>query len=414
MILLASLMLWIGPAVGTPEADSDVENPTDCHAQIDQRCSTRRGEEALRCRNEADAQCDIADAEQFIAAGDVMNAVSRIDQACEKYENLLNMMLADVDLEPVAAAMIRYAGNSASIFALLAREGEVEDLSRAVLRLNKSRKFLSTLVERREEVAQNPDLRVAIGDLTVRLATALDQVARREMKRADERFKSVGPTGRGDNGAGSYYRQAAGHAEEAFALSGKAAYKVNVLDAKLAQADLHAALSREARSEAGLACESYKALSRKLTAIDRQTPEMRKFSATLTDFTIRADRGGRACGANPRIAAGATLFAVGGAALSVSIGLYAQYASACRFGVNEYNGKSECLGLPVVGGETGRYTAQVHSAIGLAVVGGAVFTVGAALMIPGLVQRKRAQPRRFFFAPNVGTRQAGVVMQVKF
>jgi hypothetical protein len=141
---------------------------------------------------------------------------------------------------------------------------------------------------------------------------------------------------------------------------------------------------------------------------------MRKFSATLTDFAERADRGVRACGANPRIAAGATLFAVGGAALGVSIGLYAQYAAACRFGVNEFNAKSECLGIPIDGGETERYTAQVRSAIGLAVVGGAVFTAGAALMLPGLVQRKRAQPRRFFLAPSAGARQAGVVIQVKF
>lgn len=407
-------LMGITSAVGTPEADSDVESPTGCHGQIDQRCSTRRGEEALRCRNEADAQCDIADAEQFIATGDVTDAVSRIDQACGKYEDLLNMMLADVDLEPIAAAMIRYAGNSASIFALLAREREVEDLSRAVLRLNNSRKFLSTLFERREELATHPDLRVAFDDLTVRLATALDLLARREMKRADERFKSVVRPDPGDGGAGSYYRQARTHAEEAFALSGKAAYKVNALDAKLAHADLHAVLSRESRSEAGLACESYRALRRELAAIDRQPSEMRKFSATLSDFTTRADRGVRACGANPRIAAGATLFAIGGAALGVSIGLFVQYTAACRFGVNEHNGKRECLGIPVDGGETGRYTAQVRSAIALAVAGGAVFTAGMALMVPSLVQRKRAQPKRFSIAPNVGMRQAGVVMQVKF
>lgn len=416
MILLVTWTLSTGPAVvGDRVVETDMEG-ADCRAQIDRRCEALRSNEELRCRVEADAQCDIADAEQFIAAGDVKNAESRVDLACGKYEELLNMMLADVELEPVAAAAIGYAGTSASIFELLAREGEVEDLTRAVGRLDKSRRFLSTLHERRDELARHPDLRAAFDDLITRLAAALDQLARREMKRADERFRAVGRAGVGDGGAGSYYRQAASHAGEAFSLSGKAAYKVNELDAKLAQADVHAVLAREVRAEASLACESYRALRRELGGVGDQVPELReqKFAAKLTDFAARAERGARACGTNPRIAAGATLLAIGGAALSVSIGLYAQYTAACRFGVNESNGKHECLGIPIDGDDTDRYTSQVHAAIGLAAIGGAALTAGAALMIPALVQRKRARPRRFLITPNVSTRQAGVLMRLEF
>lgn len=415
MIWFVTWMLSNGPAVGDRAVEAHVEGAA-CRAQIDRRCEALRSSEGLRCRVEADAQCDIADAEQFIAVGDVKNMESRVDLACGKYEDLLNMMLADVKLEPVAAALIGYAGTSASIFELLAREGEVEDLTRAVLRLDRSRWFLSTLYERRDELARHRDLQAAFDDLTVRLAAALDQLARREMKRAYERFKAVGRAGTGDGGAGSYYRQAASHAREAFDLFGKAAYKVNELDAKLAQADLHSVLAREARTEAALACEGYRALRRELVGVGDRVPELRtqKFAARLMDFTARAERGARACGASQRIAGGAALFALGGTALGVSIGLYAQYATACQFGVNESNGKHECLGIPIDGSETVRYTAQVHAAIGLAAVGGAVFTAGAALMIPGLVHRQRARPRRFSITPNVGSRQAGVSVRVKF
>lgn len=387
-----------------------------CHALIDARCDALRAEDALRCRNEADAQCDIADAEQFIAVGDVNDAGSRIAQACGKYEDLLNMMIPDIEPTAIAATMVRYAGVSASVFALLAREGEVEDLTHAVVRLRKSHEFLSSLLARREELAQDPDLSRAVSDLTVRLAVSLDHLARREMQRADERFRSVGRDGRNDGGAKNYYRQAAIHAGQAYALVSKFPYKLNELDAKLAQADLHATLARETRADAPLACAAYRALRDELAILKQYNPEVSREDSgkILKGFTESVERGARACTANPRIAAGATMLGVGAAGLGVAIGLYAQYAGACQYGISDASGKHECLGIPIDGGETDRYTAQVRASIGLAVAGSAVLVAGTSLMTSGLVQRMRARPRRFMFTPNVTPRHAGVSFQLRF
>lgn len=393
-----------------------VDPATGCHELIEQRCEALRGEDALRCRIEADAQCDISDAELFIAEGDGKSAESRIDQACRKYEDLLHTMLPDLDPTLLVAATIRYAGAGASIFVLLAREGEVDDLTRAVVRLELSRGFISGLLARREVLDRDSDLRAAFDDLTVRLAAALDQLARRELKLADERYRSVGRTGIGDGGAMNHYRRAASHGAQAYALVRTFAYKATELDARLAQAELHVVLARDDRSEAALACTGYRGLRRDLAAARPLVPDAqkRRYTPILDDFAERAERGARACNAAPRIRAGAALLGVGALGLGVAAGLYAHYVHTCDFGVNPANGNSECLGIPRDGGDTDRYTAQVRASFGLAVVGGAVFATGAALMIPGLVQRKQAKPRRFFLAPNVGTRHASLQLRVNF
>lgn len=413
MISTAQLLLHL---LLSGEPTSDADTATGCHALVEQRCEALRGEDALRCRIEADAQCDIADAELFVAEGDGKSAEARIDQACQKYEDLLHTMLPDVDPAPLVAATIRYAGASSSIFALLAREGEVDDLTRAVVRLEQSRTFLSGLLERREVLDKDRDLRAAFDDLTVRLAAALDQLARRELKLADDRYRSVGRTGHGDGGAMSHYRRAAAHAGQAHALVRTFAYKATELDAKLAQAELHTVLARDDRPEAALACAGYRAVRRDLVAARPMVPEAQRqrYTPLLDDFAARAERGVRACNAGPRIAAGAALFGMGAAGLGVAVSLYAQYAHACDFGRNPANGRSECLGIPDDGGDTDRYTAQVRASFGLAVAGGAVFAAGAALLIPGLVQRKQARPRRFFLAPKVDARHAGFQLRVNF
>jgi len=405
MLLLDPVGIPAGPVAGT-----------GCHAHIDQRCSALRAEEALRCRNEADAQCDIADAEQFIAAGDVKDAESRVAQACAKYEDQLDMMLPDVEPDALADAAGRYASTSVSIFALLAREGEVEDLTRAVVRLDRSQRYLADLLERRDDLVRHADLAAAVGEVRTRLAIALDQLARSEMHRADQRIRAVGRTGQGDGGALAYFQQAAIHAAQAYALVSRFVYKYTELDAKLAQADLLAVLAREDRSAAPRACAAYRALEQELTSAPSLVPDdqRRQYVPRLQEFAERSARGIRACTAPPRIAAGAALFGVGAAGLSVAAGLYAQYTRACDFAYNESSGQRECLGIPADGGDTDRYTAQVRASIGLAVGAGMVFAAGAALMIPGIVQRERARPRRFFAAPAVDMRQTGVVVQLRF
>lgn len=406
MISLFGIILLLGSVV----ADGG------CHARIEATCAALRAEEALRCRNEADAQCDIADAEQFIAIGDVKNAESRIDQACGKYEDQLDMMLPDVEPGALADAVIRYATTSSSIFALLAREGEVEDLTRAVARLDRSRRYLVDVLERREDLAGDLDLRLAVDDVRTRLSVALDQLARREMERADQRFRSVGRTRHGDGGALAYFQQAAAHAAQAFALSPLFAYKFTELDAKLAQADLHAVLARDARLEAPRACAAYRALEHELAAADPLVPDDQRarYVPRLKDFATQAERGIRACTARPRIAAGAVLLGVGAVGLGVAAGLYGEYTRACGFGVNEANGRHECLGITANSDDADRYTMQVHTSIGLAATAGVAFAAGAALLIPGLVQRERARPRSFSISPSAGQRQAGLTLQLRY
>lgn len=395
----------------------DVENlGTNCHAGIDTRCRALRAEEALRCRSEADAQCDIADAEHFVSQGDAEDAESRIDQACKKYEDLLNMMLPDIETGPLAETSIRYAGVSSSVFAILAREGEVEDLTRAVLRLQSSRRFLTELLERRAELEQNSDVRAALEELTLRLTSALDQLARRERSRGDSRLRGLGPSGRGDGGAMSYYRQAALHSEQAFALHQTFLYKAGELDAKLAQADLHAMLARDERAEAPRACESYRALRNEVAIAQQSVPDVQKprHARLLKEYAVRAERGARVCNADTRIRAGAALIGIGMISGSTALGLFTQYKRACHFGVNEANGRRECLGIPLDGGETERYTAQVRASAGLAIGGALVFVAGAAILIPALVQRRYVRSRRILFGPSLGFRQTGLAVRLRF
>lgn len=408
MTPILACALLIGAVDGT-------EGGTNCHAGIDRRCSALRAEEALRCRNEADAQCDIADAEYFVAVGDASDAESRIDQACRKYEDLLNMMIPDAEPGPIAAVTIRYAAASSIVFALLAREREVEDLTRAVLRLSMSRQFLSELLERRAELGNNSDVRAAFADLTVRLTSALDQLARCERRRGDARLRGLGPGGRGDGGAMNYYRQAALHSEQAFALQPILPYKASELDAKLAQANLHEMLARDERVEASRACASYRAVGAEVAlaqeSVEAQEPE---YARLLKKYAARAERGERACSAGHRIAAGAALLGFGAAGMGVALGLFADYTHACRFGVNQANGHHECLGIPASGDETERYTAQVRASAGLAIGGGAAFVTGTALLIPALVQRRYSRSRRFLFTPSLGIRRAGFSVQLRF
>lgn len=407
------LLLFMLSTIATEPTD---HSEAGCHAVMEARCDTLRAGDALRCRIEADAQCDITDAELFVAEGDVRSAEGRIDQACQKYEDLLSALLPDVDAGPLVATTIRYVGISASIFALLTREGAVDDLTRAVARLEQSRGFVSSLLERRRELDADTDLQTAFIDLTTRLAAALDQLARNESKRADARFRSLGRTGHGDGGALSDYRRAAFHAAQAYALVQTYAYKVTELDAKLAQAELYTVLAREDRSADAPACASYRALLRDLAEARAWIPDAqkRRYIPIVNDFESRAERGARACGATPRIASGAVLLGVGAASLGIAAGLYAQYAGACAFGRNPVNGRSECLGIPIDGGDTDRYTAQVRASLGLAIAGGALLTAGAAILIPGLVQRKKAQPRRFLIAPKVDARHAGILLRINF
>lgn len=378
-----------------------------CHAKIDAQCSALRGEEALRCRNEADAHCDIADAEQFIAAGDVADAVSRVDRACAKYEDLLNMMAVDSDRRATAETMVRYAAALASIFIVLAREGEVEDLIEAVLRLDRGHTYLVGLRDRREGLAGHTDLLEALDDLTKRLAAALDQLARQEMLRADQRFREVRDPKLGDGGARSYYEDATSHSAAAYVLVPMFAYKVVELDAELAEADLHAVLGRDDRDAAALACRGYRQSSRQLADIERSAPRTWKEHPQLRDFKGRAQRGLRACSVRPRLVAGGVMVGVGAVALAAAIGLYAQYDAACEFtsGVG-------CAGFPAA--DADRYTAQVRASIGLAAVGGVAIAAGATVLIHGLLQRKRAQPRRFAITPSFGPHQAGASFGLRF
>ncbi|MBA3549748.1 MAG: hypothetical protein H0T76_24985, partial [Nannocystis sp.] len=272
--MLASLFsaaLSLGPVLtGPPRL---LGPAAACHATIDARCSSLRGEEALRCRNEADAQCDVSDAEHFIGEGDVVDAVSRLDQARGKYEDLLNMMLPDIDPAPIAETMIRYAASCASIFALLARERDVEDMVRAVKHLERGHGFLLNLLDRRSELVGQTDLGAALEDLTKRLAAALDQLARQEMRRAGERYNEVRGVKLGDGGAQSYHEKAIGHSAAAYALLPNFAYKLVELDAELAQAELNTVLARHDRDAAAPACAGYRKLRHELGDIQRSAPK---------------------------------------------------------------------------------------------------------------------------------------------
>ncbi|HEY0137322.1 MAG TPA: hypothetical protein VGB85_24735 [Nannocystis sp.] len=405
---LFSALLSCGPV--SPDPTYLIAPAADCHATIDARCSSLRGEEALRCRNEADAQCDISDAERFIAEGDVSDTMSRLDQACAKYEDLLNMMLPDVDPAPIAETMIRYAGSSASIFALLAREGEVEDLTQAVQHLQRGRNFLINLLERRSELVGQPDLGTALEDLTKRLAAALDQLARQEMLRAAERYKEVRGAGTGDGGARSYYEAAVRHSAAAYTQRPTFAYRVVGFDAELAQAELDSELARSDRNAAAPACAGYRKLRHELADIERSAPRTWKDNPQLHDLQRRAERGAGSCSARPRLIAGGVLVGVGTVSLGAALGLYAQYHAACDFAAAQQS----CTGISADGSDADRYTAQVQASIGLAVVGGALLTAGVTVLTHGLVQRKRARPRRFTLAPALGPHQTGAVVSLRF
>jgi len=381
-----------------------------CHAKIDVECSPLRGEEALRCRNEADAQCDIADAEQFIAVGRANDAVSRVDMACSKYEDLLNMMLVDDGVHTAADTGVRYAAALASIFALLAREGEVEDLTQAVLRLEKGRQFLVNLTERRGELLGYSDLVAALADLTKRLAASLDQLARQEMRRAYERFRERPGSRSREGGAASYYEDAANHSAGAYALVSTFAYKVVEFDAELAQAELHTVLGRDDREAAARACQGHRKLRHELADIERSAPRTWKDYPQLRDFQTRAERGTRACAARPRLVVGGVMVGIGAAALGMALGLYAQYDAACNFSP----ARGACLGIVAGSPESDRYIAQVRASIGLAVVGGALFATGATVLIHGGLQRKRAQPRRFSITPTFGPNNTGAAFGLRF
>lgn len=406
-LLLSTGLLFGSPLTGPPRL---VAPAAACHASIDARCSSLRGEEALRCHNEADAQCDISDAEQFTADGDVTDTVARIDRAQAKYEALLNMMLADADPGPIAETMVRYAAGSANIFTVLAREGEVEDLTRAVRRLERVRGFAVSLVERRGDLAARPDLVAALADLTQRLATALDQLARQEIRRAARRQKTARGLDASDGGAHSYYEDAIRHSAAAYALVPNFAYRVVRFDAELAQAELSAVLARGNRTASSAACARYRELRRSLGEVERASPQRWKEHPKLHDFQRRAEQGARGCAARPRIVAGGVLLGVGAAGLGAALGLFAGYDRACAY--SEATGS--CSGIVAGSPEVDRYTAQIRASVGLAAVGGALFTAGAAVLIHGLVQRERAQPRRFSLAPTFGPRHTGVALGLRF
>lgn len=381
-----------------------------CHATIDARCSSLRGEEALRCHNEADAQCDISDAEQFIAAGDVTDAMTRLDQARTKYEDLLNMMLADPDATPIAETMIRYAAGNASIFALLAREGEVEDMNRAALRLQRAHDFLLNLIVRRPELAGRPDLDGALKDLTTRLAAALDQLARREMRRAGQRYRAVRGVKAGDGGARSYYEDAVRHSAAAHKLVPNFAYKLVEFDAELAQAELSTLLARNDPAAAAPACVGYRKLRHELAEIQRATPNVWKEHPQLHDFQGRAERGARACAARPRIVAGGAMIGVGAAGLVAALGLYAHYDAACAYSPE----LGACADIKSGSPDVDRFTTQVRASIGLAVVGGVLLAAGATVLVHGLVQQQRAKPRRFSLTPTFGPHHTGAALGLRF
>lgn len=404
--LIFSTFLSLGPILtGPPRL---LAPAAACHATIDARCVSLRGEEALRCHNEADAQCDISDAEQFTAAGDAADTVARLDQARAKYEALLNMMFADVDPVPIAETMIRYAASSASIFALLAREGEVEDLTSAVRHLEHAREFLVNLIERRDDLARQPDLVAALAGLTQRLAAALDQLARGEMRRAAQRYRKVRDGG--DGGAQSYYEDAVRHSAAAYALLPNFAYRVVEFDAELAQAELRSVVARGTRSATGKACAGYRDLRRGLGEVEQATPKIWKEHPKLRDFQSRAERGARACAARPRLVAGGVMMGVGVAGLGAALGLYAGYDRACDYSA----ATGSCAGIVAGSPEVDRYTAQIRASVGLAVVGGGLLTAGATVLIHGLVQRQRARPARFSLAPTFGPRQTGAAFGLRF
>lgn len=382
----------------------------DCHASIEAQCRSLRSEEALRCRNEADAQCDIADAEAFIAAGDVKDALSRVDQACLKYEDLLNMMLADVDLRPTIATMIRYAANSASIFALLAREGEVEDLAQAVSRLERGREFLLSLRERQVTLEREPDLDAAMNDLTRRLAAALDQLARQAIRRAESRYAAVGVASVGDGGAHSYYDQAELHGTAAYQLVPNAAYKLSALEAVLGRAELDTALARNRRASADAACRTYRRLDVEISELGQSGSEPWQVNPHYKQLRSRASRGVRACAARPEIIAGATTLGIGAVSLGLALGLYAQYEAACEFSAEH----QACAGILADSPNADRYTAQVRASFGLATIGGAFVIGGAALLIHGSLQKRRARPRRLSFTPTFTAHHAGAVVGLRF
>ncbi len=382
----------------------------ECHAEIAARCSALLGEEALRCRNEADAQCDISDAEHFIAEGDVDDTMSRLDQARAKYEDLLNIMVADVDPAPIAETMVRYAVASASIFALLARDGEIESLARAVRRLERSRAFLENLLERRVDLVGHPDVGAALDDLTTRLAAALDQLARREVRRAEQRYRAVRNGESGDGGAQSYYVEAARHSAAAYALRPKFAYRVVALDAELAQAELNTILARSSPAAAAPACAGYRKLRQELGEIERTDPKSWKQHPRLRDFQGRAERGARSCAARPRLVAGGVMMGIGVAGLGAALGLYAHYDAACEYSA----AARSCAGITADSPDADRFTTQVRASIGLAVVGGALLAAGTTVLVHGLVQRNRAKPRRFSLAPTFGPQQTGAVLGLRF
>jgi hypothetical protein len=392
--LTLSLLLFLQP-------------PGDCHSQINTRCSALRGEEALLCRNEADAQCDIADAERFIAAGDVVDAESRINQACNKYEAQLNM-LANGDTAVVAAAMVRYAVVSDSIFALLAREGEVEDLSRAVKRIDKSYQFLASLISRTPGLSDRRDLGAALARLTSLLAAAYDQLGQREMLRAASYFQSR--SNDGDGGAGSLYQRAAGHFRAAYEIQPTLAFNIKEIEARLARADVHAEMMRFQRAEAALACTAYRNLSQDLTTFESTFPRSWKSAPELHEYRSRAERGARACTSRPRIAAGGAMLGVGAASLAIALGLYADYDATCRYDA----AAGSCTGIAGTSADRDRYTAQVRASIGLATIGSTLLATGVAVMIHGLIQRKRARPPRFSMAPSIGNRFVGTGLRFAF
>jgi hypothetical protein len=388
--------------------------PLTCYERVEARCKDFAGDEALRCRIQGEAECDVADAERFIAAKDVDNALDRIDDAREKYERLIDITDRRQH-DDLVKLMVRYSVVTQSVFPLLSLDRSIDELGPLVERLRSGRQLLGKLFERVEGLGEHPTLSGVHADLSANLVAALDRLGELEIKQA-ELMKARDQVQARDDAFGTakdLYDQAMQHFVEARELSPVThAYFGREIDARLAKSDLYASNARRGPEDIRRACAGYQTIVARLDDFRRRQPDAWKALPMLTRSQDRARAGVAICRSRAGMTvAGAVLTGVGAVTLITAFTLYAQYDRAC-----DYDPRAGyCDGIPASSPDAARYTRQVQVSIGLGVVGGVLAASGAALLIRGAVLRKwLGKPRPVALAPTIGPSIQGLSLRVGF
>lgn len=387
-----------------------LQSPASRHDQISVECSPLREDAALLCRVAADAQRDVNDAEEFIGSGDVGNAISRLDDARKKYERLIGATNR-TEVERLVEALVRYAVVTISVFASLSLEGDLLALSQAELRLRTGHQFLVKVLSRLPALEQRPEIAAATADLTQRLVTVLDNLGELEVTHAVAKHRE-GLTARVDafGAATDFYDEAAQHFAEAHALAPNTnIYLVRRLDAILARSDLLASQARRSRPDAARACVGYRQARTVVEDFQRERPTQWRAQHEFRRQHERANKGVQTC-TRPQLVLGGALLGIGVATAVLSAGLYAQYVQACDFDAATH----ACAGILAPTPESDRYRAQFQAAIVLAAAGGMLTVSGGAILIHGLVQRRRSHQARLLITPTFSRRFQGAAIRLHF